>query len=311
MIPQTQPQKTREYDNHPIIDGKRWQAYQHRPDDIIISTSYKAGTTWMQTIVANLLYQDGNFPMPVSAMAPWLDMALPPLDDIIGGLEAQTGRRFIKTHLPLDGVPFFEGNKYIVVGRDGRDVFMSLWNHHNNYSGMIREVVAGFEQQSGRTFPMDFEDIHAFWDSWISKSWYDWEGDGFPYWSHFHHLKTWWEYRHLPNMHFVHFSDLLNDPATELRAIAKHLGITIDETQFAGVLERISFKDMKKNFGNIMPEAGEIWKGGGNTFMNKGTNGRWRDVLTDNELAQYEAAAAREMPADCARWLENGGPVGA
>jgi aryl sulfotransferase len=197
------------------------------------------------------------------------------------------------------------------VGRDGRDVFMSLWNHHNNYSGMIREVVAGFEQQSGRTFPMDFEDIHAFWDSWISKSWYDWEGDGFPYWSHFHHLKTWWEYRHLPNMHFVHFSDLLNDPAAELRAIAKHLGLTIDEEQFPGVLERISFKDMKKNFGNIMPEAGEIWKGGGNTFMNKGTNGRWRDVLTDNELAQYEAAAAREMPADCARWLENGGPVGA
>ncbi|MFT6407910.1 MAG: hypothetical protein ACJAQ6_001326 [Arenicella sp.] len=30
---------------------------------------------------------------------------------------------------------------------------------------------------------------------------------------------------------------------------------------------------MKKNFTNIMPEATEIWKGGGDAFMSKGTNG--------------------------------------
>jgi aryl sulfotransferase len=309
MKSQTLPQKTHEYDNHPIIDGKRWRVYNHRPNDIIISTSYKAGTTWMQTIVANLLYQDGEFPMPVSAMAPWLDMAIPPLDEVAAGLEAQTGRRFIKTHLPLDGIPFFEGNRYIVVGRDGRDVFMSLWNYHMNYTGPIKEVIADFEQRTGRAFPLDYPDIASLWKAWISKGWYDWEGDGFPYWSHFHHIKTWWEYRHLPNIHFVHFADLLNDPAPQIRAIAKHLGIEIDEEQFPGILERITFKGMKKDFGKIMPEAGEIWKGGGNTFMNKGTNGRWRDVLTEENLAEYAAAAAKEMPADCARWLENGGSI--
>ncbi len=309
MTQQTLPQKTREYDNHPIIDGKRWGAYNHRPDDIVISTSYKAGTTWMQTIVANLLYQDGNFPMPVSAMAPWLDMGLPPLDEIIAGLDAQTGRRFIKTHLPLDGIPFFEGNKYIVVGRDARDVFMSMWNHHNNYSEMIRGVIAEFEQQSGRDFPMDFEDIHAFWDAWVSKSWYDWESDGFPYWSHFHHIKTWWDYRHLSNIHFVHFSDLLDDPATQIRAIAGFLNIEIEEDHFDGILQRISFKDMKKNFVKIMPEADGIWRGGGKTFMNKGTNGRWRDVLSKANLDQYQAVMNNELTPDCAQWLENGGQV--
>ena len=173
MKSQSLPQKTREYDNHPIIDGTRWRVYNHRPDDIIISTSYKAGTTWMQTIVANLLYQDGEFPMPVSAMAPWLDMAIPPLDEVAAGLEAQTGRRFIKTHLPLDGIPFYEGNRYIVVGRDGRDVFMSLWNHHMNYTGPIKEVIADFEQRTGRTFPTDYPDIASLWKVWISKGWYD------------------------------------------------------------------------------------------------------------------------------------------
>lgn len=309
MTVQSLPQKTREYDQHPIIDGKRWRVYNHRPGDIIISTSYKAGTTWMQTIVANLLYQDGEFPAPVSVMAPWLDMALPPLDEVAAELEAQTGRRFIKTHLPLDGIPFFEGNRYIFVGRDGRDVFMSLWNHHTNYNDQMRGALDEFERQSGRAFPTDYADLHELWEAWIADSWFEWENDGYPYWSHFHHLKTWWEYRHLPNIHFVHFADLLNNLAEEVRRIAAHLGISIDEAQFAGILERITFKGMKKDFGKIMPEAGKIWKGGGNTFMNKGTNGRWRDVLSDEEVAQYDAVVAKAMPADCAHWLEHGGHI--
>ena len=124
------PQQLHEYTNHMVLDGTRWRVYTHRPGDIIISTSYKTGTTWMQTIVANLLFQDGAFPAPVSVMSPWLDMPLPPLDDTIKGLEAQTHRRFIKTHLALDGLPYFDTARYIVVGRDMRDVFMSIWNHH-------------------------------------------------------------------------------------------------------------------------------------------------------------------------------------
>ncbi len=303
------PRKTRDYDNHPVIDSKRWKVYNQRPGDIIISTSYKAGTTWMQTIVANLLYQDGNFPMPVSMMSPWLDMAVPPLDDVAAGLETQTGRRFIKSHLPLNATPYFEDNKYIVVGRDGRDVFMSMWNHHANYQGMILEAISRFKKESGKDFPTDYANIHAFWQDWISKSWYDWEEDGYPYWSHFKHIQSWWDYRHLPNIHFVHFADLLSDPEGQVRGIAAHLGIEIDEAHMPGILQRISFKDMKKNFEKIMPEAKDIWKGGGNTFMNKGTNGHWRDVLSSEDLALYQKVVERELSEDCAHWLEHGGAV--
>ncbi len=306
---QNHPQKTREYNCHPIIDGTRWGAYNHRPDDIIITTSYKAGTTWMQTIVANLLYQDGNFPAPVSVMAPWLDMGLPPLDEVAAGLEAQTNRRFIKTHLPLDGIPFFDTAKYIYVGRDGRDVFMSMWNHHSGYSDDLKAATGDIAEAVGRHFPHDYADIHALYADWISHSWYDWEADGFPYWSHFSHVQSWWDYRHLDNIHFVHFADLLADPEKAIRAIAGFLNIQIEESLLPGVLDRISFGSMKKNFTNIMPEAADIWQGGGNRFMNKGTNGRWRGVLTETELAQYDAAASKALTPDAARWLEHGGAV--
>jgi aryl sulfotransferase len=50
-----------------------------------------------------------------------------------------------------------------------------------------------------------------------------------------------------------------------------------------------------------------IWKDGANTFFNKGTNGRWRDVLAADDLALYDAAVKKTLPEDCARWLERGG----
>ncbi len=303
------PKKLHEYDQHPVINSKRWDAYKHRPDDIIISTSYKAGTTWMQTIVANLLYQDGQFPAPVSVMSPWLGMDLLPLNDIIEGLESQTNRRFIKTHLPLDGLPYFETAKYIYVGRDGRDVFMSMWNHHTRHSDEVKGIFSQKAQALGRYFPLDFKDIHDFWQNWISHSWYDWETDGFPYWSHLHHVQSWWDYRHLDNIHFVHFADLLADPEKSVRAVAAYLNIDINESLLPAILERITFGAMKKNFTQIMPEADDVWEGGGNVFMNKGTNGRWRGVLSDGELDQYKQAVDKNLNEEAAHWLENGGSV--
>ena len=309
MNQMARPQKLREYTGHPIIDGTRWRVYNMRPGDIVISTSYKAGTTWMQTIIANLLYQDGQFPAPVTDMSPWLDMAMPPLDVIAEGLEAQTGRRFIKTHLPLDGLTFYAEVKYIFVGRDGRDVFMSLWNHHSNYTDGMRSYLSARAGELAREFPLAFDDIKHMWKRWIGETWYEWEGDGFPYWSHLSHAQTWWNYRHLPNIEFVHFADLLKDPEAEVRRLAKYLGIEIDEAELPCIMERTSFNGMKSNFKNIIANAEDVWRGGGDSFMNKGTNGRWRDVLNADDLALYDAAVERALTSECAVWLENGGLV--
>jgi hypothetical protein len=47
-------------------------------------------------------------------------------------LEGLTQGRYIKTRLPLDGLPFSDRVRYIVVGRDNLDIFMSMWHHWNN-----------------------------------------------------------------------------------------------------------------------------------------------------------------------------------
>ena len=45
-------------------------------------------------------------------------------------------------------------------------------------------------------------------------------------------------------------------------------------------------------------------------FINKGTNGRWADTLTPEDVAEYEARAERELGPECARWLATGAQAG-
>src|SRR5206468_12107470 len=110
----------REY-RHLVFDNRRWQLFVPRADDIFVCTPPKCGTTWMQTIVVELLFPDGDAPGPVTHIAPWIDARFEPIDVVLERLEAQTHRRSIKTHTAADGIPWFSDASYIVVGRDGRD----------------------------------------------------------------------------------------------------------------------------------------------------------------------------------------------
>lgn len=300
------PAITHDYSRHHLLDPERWEHLSPRDDDIIISTPQKAGTTWTQAIVANLVFQDGRLPGPVGKISPWLDMRLRPFEPTMAALEAQEHRRFIKTHLPLNGLRFFEHAKYIVVGRDARDAFMSLLNHHRSYSPEIRRVAAQFDDIAGGPFPFDVGDDRAFWRRWITESWFHWESDGYPYWSHFGHIQSWWNFRGLPNVLLVHFEDLSIDPEAEIRRIATFLGIEIDESRMPGILKRTTFGEMKKNFDQILPEMNMIMRRGGNDFMHRGTNGRWRGFLEQEDLQLYRRASRRVLTPQCARWLEGG-----
>src|SRR5690606_19448202 len=85
--------------------------------------------TWTQQIIAELLF-NGREDLHVAAMSPCLDLRVPPKAVKLAQVEAQTHRRFIKTHTPVDALVFSPRAKYVHVVRDGRDVVWSLHNHH-------------------------------------------------------------------------------------------------------------------------------------------------------------------------------------
>jgi len=299
------PRRTREYHNH-HFNSSIWDGIVPRPDDIIITTAYKSGTTWTQQIVATLLFAGEELPEPLSRLSPWVDLRGASADMKLAKLAAQPHRRIMKTHLPLDGIRFFPECKYVYVARDGRDVFMSLWNHYSKASDAYLDSINAKEGLVGPPLARCPGDIHQLWAGWVSRGSFAWEGDGYPYWSMFHHLATWWAYRHLSNIRFVHFANLKRDLVGEMRGIAAFLDIEIDEGKLPKMVEMCSFDYMKKNAASIVPNAEESWRGGAKTFIHKGTDGRWRGVLTDDELAQYGELVAKRLPADCAHWLATG-----
>ncbi len=118
-----------------MADSARWERFEQRPGDVIITTPSKCGTTWMQTIVGILLNQRTDLP-PIGTISPWLDMQIRTEDEVFGLLAAQTGRRFMKTHTPLDGLPANPSVTYLAVIRHPLDVALSDRDHMSN---MLRD----------------------------------------------------------------------------------------------------------------------------------------------------------------------------
>src|SRR4051794_17498365 len=109
------PTKRRELRNH-HIDSAIWNRFKFRLDDIVIASYAKSGTTWVQQIVAQLLF-GGAEGLRLETMSPWLDSRIAQANWLIA-VEAQGHRRFVKTHLPVDALVFSPDAKYVYIGRD-------------------------------------------------------------------------------------------------------------------------------------------------------------------------------------------------
>jgi aryl sulfotransferase len=287
-----------------IQDSTRWASFVPRDDDIIISTPVKSGTTWTQEIVLHLVFLDKEVPYR-EEVSPWLDMCIRPLDEVLGLLENQRHRRFIKTHLPLDGLPFYPQVKYIAVGRDPRDVFMSWWNHYTGFTPAHIEMINSNPDRRGAPMSPAPTDIHAHWRYWISKSGDDLQPEEYqPTLGALRHFQGWWEARHLPNILLVHYADLLANTPAQIRRIADFLEVAATDEQIKQIALQTSLTAMRTRAEEKDARMARAWKDGARTFFYKGSNGRWRDVLTAEEVAMYEAAAAKVLTPECRAWLE-------
>ena len=111
------PVKTRDLQNH-HMNSTVWDSFKFRDGDIVVATYAKSGTTWMQQILAQLIF-NGAENLEISKVSPWVDFRLMP-PEVIAGLEDLAHRRFVKTHLPVDALVFSSKAKYLYIGRDGR-----------------------------------------------------------------------------------------------------------------------------------------------------------------------------------------------
>jgi aryl sulfotransferase len=277
-----------------VIDSREWNNFEFRDDDIIIGTWAKSGTTWMQQIVGQLIFAgEPDFYGP--ERSPWIDFRMRP-----GGVErarAQTHRRYLKTHLPIESLVYSPRAKYIYIGRDGRDTYWSWHHHHANYTPeFLSKASAFYPDQPPFTYPNP--DIRLAFLEWLDR-------DAYPNWPYWTHVQGWFDARHLPNLLLVHFAELKADLRGQIEKIATFLGIEVAPDRWSAILEHCSIDYMRKVV-TREERLQTVFKGGGATFINKGTNGRWRDALTAGDIARYDAQVAKHLTPDAARWLATG-----
>jgi aryl sulfotransferase len=281
-----------------LMDSNRWNGFEFRDGDIVIGTWAKSGTTWTQQIVSQLIF-DGAEGIPAADVAPWVDMRAMPFDEMMAAIEAQTHRRFLKTHLPADALPFSPKAKYLYIGRDGRDVSFSWHNHLAVMADWLYEACNNPPGLPCGPLLRPDGDIREWFSRWL-------DGEGYSADTFWPHVQSWWSVRNAPNVMLLHFANLKADMEGEIRRIARFLEIEIDEAKWPAIVEHCSFEYMKNNADSLSQLGTTAFQGGLKSFIHKGVNGRWRDVLSADEIERYERLARENLTADCAHWLATG-----
>ncbi|XP_042263830.1 cytosolic sulfotransferase 2-like [Thunnus albacares] len=245
------------------------QNFKARPDDILIATYPKAGTTWVSYIL-DLLYFGQMCPehqasSPIHQRVPFLEISVPGLQsgkDLADQLP--TTPRLIKTHLPVQFVPksFWEqNNKIVYVARNAKDCAVSYYHF-----GRMNSLQP--EPGDWSTFLQDFME-----GKMVFGPWYD-------------HVNNWWEKKQThTKLHYMFYEDLIEDSGREIDRLCSFLGLSPSAEEKERVMTGVKFDTMKENKMNNYSTV-EFMNHKVSPFMRKGKVGDWKNHFTvaQNEL---------------------------
>lgn len=294
------PKKTHEFQNH-TLDSTIWNDFIYRDDDIIIASWARAGTTWVQQIVKQLIF-GGNPDLDTSALSFFLELLMLSKEEKLDIINNQSHRRFIKTHLSSDTLVFSPKAKYIYVGRNAPDIVWSLYNWLKKFRKGSFAIKATVKERVGPPLKRPTVDFYEFWKKWLYE-------DGYPMWPFWNNVRSWWNIRNLPFVKLIHFNSLKEDLERVILEIAEFLEIPVTPEQMERLMEYCSYEWMKKNPTKTTPEGSDTLVGGAGTFYLNGKNGQWSDYLGIKDITEYKEYAIVELGNECANWLFSGHEV--
>lgn len=260
------------------------QNFQARPDDILVATYPKAGTTWVSCIL-DLLYFGKTNPerqasIPIYERVPFLELAIRDPEsgfsfvgvDLVSKLN--TSPRLIKTHFPVQFVPksFWEQNcRIIYVARNAKDNMVSYYH----FDRMNKAEPAAGEWS-------DF--FQRFIDGkMVFGSWYD-------------HVNGWWQKKKsYSKLHYMFFEDLAEDTHSEIDKLCSFLGLSVNSEIKQQITGKVQFDNMKKNDMANYSTLSAIMDFKTSPFMRKGKVGDWKNHFTVAQNEKFDEDYPQKM----------------
>ena len=250
-------------------------------------------------ICALLIFQSPYLPDSLSNLSPWLDWLITPRADVYEQLAAQDHRRFIKSHTPLDGLPFDPRVTYVVTGRHPLDMAVSLYHQGAN---LDRERIS---ELTGQPDPGPGAHRRPGLRQWLLE-WIERDVDpkdsldSLPgvLW----HLTDAWNRRAKQDVVLVHYDDLVDDLDEEMRRLASRLDCPVSEDNWPALVEAATFPQMRERAHSIAPDPVGILKDP-TAFFRRGSSGSGAETLTGAELERYYLRTSQMAPADLLEWL--------
>ncbi|XP_076005709.1 sulfotransferase family 2, cytosolic sulfotransferase 2 [Genypterus blacodes] len=258
---------------HPPQSLEYYEGFSFRPDDILIVTYPKSGTTWLQEIVP--LIQSGGDEACVDTVPNW--DRVPWLEEhraCVLNLEQRPSPRIFATHYHYNMMPvsFFKAKpKVIYAIRNPRDVFTSSFH----YYGMASYLVSPGPQNE---FLKKFLEGKVMFGSW------------------FDHVKGWLNAEDKEHIMYICYEEMIMDLKGSVARIAQFMEKSLDTEVKEKIANRCVFKNMKQNrMSNYSLVPSEFMDQSKSEFLRKGIAGDWINQLTATEAEHFDAVYKDKM----------------
>lgn len=262
------------------------QRFEPRPDDVIVASLPKCGTTWVNALAFAVMARRTYNPL-TAADHPLLRLSphecVPFLEGLFSPghearLDALPSPRLMNTHMPLAFLPRCGGCRVVYVCREPKDMAVSLFHY-------VRKLCPEV------TFPATLDSV-CNGDSWYG-----------PFWEHV--LGYWRASRGDSAVLFLRYEELLRDPARELRRLARFVGqpfsraeedagVVLGIVQLCSLESLRGLEDSRSAGGGVVDPRLKIPR---TALYRKGVAGDWRNHMTPEMARRMDGIVADRFAA--------------
>lgn len=253
-----------------------------RPNDIILCSAPKTGTTWLKALAFAIVTRDkfDTYSSPLLTTVPHECIPFLEIDLVQNLVKRDPKLPLLATHVPYTLLPksiISSRCKVVYIYREPKDSFVSLWHFTHKLTPQDREPIT--LEEAFRQFKGGVSLCGPFWDHVLG------------------YQKA--SLEHPKRIFVVKYEDMKTDCTNHVKKLAEFLGypFTLEEEK-DGIIENIVKLCSFENLSGLEVNKGGVHRFGGapneppvvenSMFFRKGTIGDWKNYLTTEMASEMD-----------------------